>query len=118
MSFHWIEGSKEFPLGELFIQRETMPKYVHLAAHLNSDELEQRYRQTSDPVERSHTPIIWLLACGKCVRDVAEVTGYCTNWIRLLARRYTQLVNALPSEQVWPSTMSTDTHVLGQAAPH
>ena len=65
-----------------------MPKYVHLAAHLSSDEMEQQYRQTSDPVERSHAQIIWLLACGKRVREVAEVTGYCANWIRLLTRRY------------------------------
>jgi transposase len=67
-----------------------MPKYVHLAAHLSLDELEQRYRQATDPVERSHLQMIWLLACGKRVREVAEVTGYCANWIRIVARRYNQ----------------------------
>ncbi len=36
-----------------------MPKYVHLAAHLSSDELEQQYRQTSDHVERSHAQSVF-----------------------------------------------------------
>jgi len=67
-----------------------MPKYVHVAAHLDLDELEQCYRKASDPVERSHLQIIWLLARGKRVREVAEVTGYCANWIRILTRRYNQ----------------------------
>jgi transposase len=67
-----------------------MPKYVQVAAHLTPDELEQYYRQEVDPVERSHFQIIWLLACGKRVREVAEVTGYCANWIRILVRRYNQ----------------------------
>lgn len=67
-----------------------MPKYGQVAAHLTPDELEQQYRQAADPVERSHFQIIWLLACGKRVREVAEVTSYCTNWIRILARRYNQ----------------------------
>jgi len=67
-----------------------MPKYVQVAAHLTPDELEQHYRQAADPVERSHFQIIWLLACGRRVRQVAEVTGYCANWIRILARRYNQ----------------------------
>lgn len=65
-----------------------MPKYVQVVAHLNPDELEQQYRQAVDPVERSHFQIIWLLACGKRVREVAEVTGYSANWIRILVRRY------------------------------
>jgi Homeodomain-like domain len=82
---------KEFPLKEMFFQRgKAMPKYVHLTAHLSIDELEQRYRKADDPVERSHLQIIWLLAQGKRVREVAESTAYCANWIRILARRYNQ----------------------------
>ena len=57
-----------------------MPKYVHLAAHLGLDEMEQEYRKATDPVERSHLQMIWLLAQGKRVSEVSEVTGYCTNW--------------------------------------
>jgi transposase len=67
-----------------------MPKYVSLTAHLSPEELEQRYRKATEPVERSHLQMIWLLAQGKRIREVAEVTGYCANWIRILARRYNQ----------------------------
>jgi transposase len=67
-----------------------MPKYVCIATHLSVDELENRYRRATDPIERSHFQIIWLLAQGKRVHAVAEVTGYCANWIRILARRYNQ----------------------------
>src|SRR5215469_9197348 len=67
-----------------------MPRYVHIAAHLSPGEQEQWYRKATDPVERSHYQVIWLLAQGKRVREVAEVTGYCANWIRILARRYNQ----------------------------
>jgi transposase len=67
-----------------------VPKYVCVAAHVSIDELENRYRKATDPVEQSHFQMIWLLAQGKRVREVAEVTGYCANWIRILARRYNQ----------------------------
>ncbi len=67
-----------------------MPTYVRVPAYLSLGELEQRYRKAADPVERSHSQIIWLLAQGKRVREVAEVTGYCANWLRILARRYNQ----------------------------
>ena len=67
-----------------------MPTYVRIVAYLTPDELEQRYRQADDPVERSHLQIVWLLACDKRVREVTEVTGYCANWIRMVARRYNQ----------------------------
>jgi len=68
-----------------------MPKYVHIAAHLSPDELEQRYRKADNPVERSHLQMIWLLACGKNVKEVAEVTGYCANWIRQVGMRAMRL---------------------------
>lgn len=42
-----------------------MPKYVHVTAHLSSEELEQRYRKATDAVERSHFQIIWLLTEAK-----------------------------------------------------
>lgn len=46
-----------------------MPKYVHVVAHLDLTELEQRYRKAVDPVERGHLQMIWLLAQGKRVRS-------------------------------------------------
>jgi Homeodomain-like domain len=73
-----------------------VPRYVHITAHLRPDELEQGYRQANDPVERSRFQIIWLLVKGKRVREVAEVTGYCANWIRILARRYNRALTSSP----------------------
>ena len=53
-----------------------MPKYVSIAAHLSVEELALRSRKATHAVERSHYQLIWLLARGKRVREVAEITGY------------------------------------------
>jgi len=63
-------------------------KRLKLAQHLTLDELEQRYRQESDPVARSHWQIIWLLHQGRLTAEVADVTSYSTTWIYTLVRRY------------------------------
>jgi transposase len=67
-----------------------MPKRLSIQAHLSLADLETRYRGAKDPVARSHWQIIWLLAQGQASAQVAVVTGYTVNWIRLLARRYNQ----------------------------
>src|SRR5215831_16435737 len=65
-----------------------MPKRLKLHPYLDSDELEKCYRNAQDVVERSQWQIIWLLSVGKTSAEVAEVTGYCLDWIRKLVRRY------------------------------
>jgi transposase len=65
-----------------------MPKKIKLEPHLNSKELESRYRNARDPILRSHYQILWLISEGKSTRQVMEVTGYSRGWIRQLARRY------------------------------
>lgn len=50
--------------------------------------LEERYREAKDPVARSQWQIVWLLASGQTSEAVAQVTGYSTEWIRTIARRY------------------------------
>jgi transposase len=65
-----------------------MPKKIKLEPHLDSRELENRYRRAKDPVERSHFQIIWLINEGKTTTQVMEVTGYSRGWIQQLARRY------------------------------
>jgi transposase len=65
-----------------------MPKTIKLKAHLNSEELENRYRQAHDPVARSHYQIVWLISEGRTTGEVMEVTGYSRGWIQQLARRY------------------------------
>lgn len=39
-----------------------MPKRVSIEDHLSVAELEKRYRQAKEPIERSHYQIIWLQA--------------------------------------------------------
>lgn len=68
-----------------------MPKTIKLEPHLDSKELENRYRKARDPVLRSHYQILWLISLGKTTTQVMEVTGYCRGWIQQLARRYNAL---------------------------
>ncbi len=65
-----------------------MPKTIKLEPHLDSEELENRYRKAHDPVARSHYQIVWLISEGKTTREVIEVTGYSRGWVQQLARRY------------------------------
>jgi transposase len=65
-----------------------MPRQGQLSEHLSVAELEQRYRQATDPVARSHFQILWLRAQGQTTPQVAQVTGYSPHWIRTLVRRY------------------------------
>src|SRR5215472_17180116 len=61
---------------------------IQLKDPLSVEEIEQRYRASSEGVERSQWHIIWLLAQGKVSEEVEAVTGYGVQWIRTLARRY------------------------------
>lgn len=65
-----------------------MPKTIKLEPHLDSEELEKRYREARDPVARSHYQIAWLISEGKTTGEVMEVTGYSRGWVQQLARRY------------------------------
>jgi len=65
-----------------------MARRIKLSAHLSRDELEQRYRQATDGIERSHYQILWLLQEGKKAYEVAEVTGYSARWIGQIVQRY------------------------------
>lgn len=65
-----------------------MARRLNLHPYLDSEELEKRYRNAQDVVERSQWQIIWLLNEGKTSGEVATVTGYCVDWIRKLVRRY------------------------------
>src|SRR3712207_4005471 len=59
-----------------------------VADHLGMEELAARYRATRDPVERGRWQMIWLLASGRSLREVAAVMGYSTRWLREVVRRY------------------------------
>lgn len=61
---------------------------LKIAAHLDIETLEKRYRDSQDGIERSHWQILWLLASGQPSEVVAQVTGYSVKWIRILVGRY------------------------------
>ena len=61
---------------------------LRLTPHLRPAELEARYRRASDPVARSHWHMLWLLAQGQSIQEVACNTGYSATWIATIARRY------------------------------
>jgi len=65
-----------------------MPRFVVLVPHLPPDELGSRYRHAHDPVERTHWHLLWLVARGQRVPEVAQLVGYTANWVREIIRRY------------------------------
>jgi transposase len=67
-----------------------MAKNLTLVPHLSVEELEKRYRQATDGVERTHLQIIWLLMQGKTTRQAAELTAYSIPWVREIIHRYNQ----------------------------
>jgi transposase len=55
---------------------------------LSPQQLKDRYRRARDPVLRAHLHIVWQLSLGKPLREVAELTGYSTKWVKEISRRY------------------------------
>ena len=75
------------------IARSAVPEAI--ANHLSAEELLVRYRQATQPIERSHYQIMWLLATGKTPQEVGQVTGYTRIWIYQLVKLITSLINFL-----------------------
>ena len=65
-----------------------MPRCLELAPHLSVAELEHRYRQSRDPVERSHWHMLWLVGQGQTCPAVATLLGYSVPWVRTIVHRY------------------------------
>lgn len=65
-----------------------MPRSATVAPHLAVEDLGHRYRQAHDPVERTHWQLVWLVAQGHHVPEVARLVGYTANWVREIVRRY------------------------------
>lgn len=65
-----------------------MPRQLTLVSHLSTQELDQHYRSATEPRQRSHYQMIWLLSQGKPTKEVAEATGYSLNWIYELVKGY------------------------------
>lgn len=60
---------------------------IHLQPHSTVSDLEQRYRAAKEPHERSWWQILWLLAQGRTVTELAGVTGYSAYGIGPLAMK-------------------------------
>jgi len=61
---------------------------ARVAAHLSGDDLEARLRSARDPTAVRHVQVIWLLARGHTIADVAAVTSFVPRWIEQLLARY------------------------------
>lgn len=65
-----------------------MTRRVQVQTDLTTEELQERYRQSRDAVERTHWHMLWLLKEGKSPREVAEVLGYTARWVRTVVQRW------------------------------
>src|SRR4051794_9872303 len=61
---------------------------ARVADHLSVDDLEARLRSAPDPTATRHFQVIWLLARGHTIADVAAVTSFVPRWIEQLLARY------------------------------
>lgn len=61
---------------------------IAVEGHLSTEELQQRYRRSAHPSEKTHWQVLWLIAEGKGSEEVAAATGYTINWVRELVVRY------------------------------
>ena len=64
--------------------------HLTLADHLAPRAIFERYRQSTQAVQRTHWQVIYLKSQGKSTGEIAEVTGYSKAWIRRLIHRYNQ----------------------------
>ena len=67
-----------------------MGKRLQVAAHLSVAELAERYRHEPDGRTRTHWQLLWQMATGKTVQEVAAMTGLSVGWIRRLVGRYNE----------------------------
>jgi transposase len=63
---------------------------AHIADHLSIEELGRRARTAQDACLARHYQVVWLLAQGQTVSQVAAVTGFVPRWLEQLASRYNQ----------------------------
>ena len=67
-----------------------MAARLKVASHLSTEEVFERYRKSDDVIEKVHWQIVWLKAKGESTGEVARLTGYNTDWIRRVVRRYNE----------------------------
>lgn len=67
-----------------------MGRKLELAEHLTSEELKQRYRAATDPVESRRWHLLWLVSEHWYVKDAAEVVGLHYDYARKIVHSYNQ----------------------------
>ena len=65
-----------------------MAKRVEVKTELTAEELHERYRKASEPVEHTHWHILWQVKEGHTPKEVAAMLGYTARWIRTIVGRY------------------------------
>ncbi|WP_236602191.1 winged helix-turn-helix domain-containing protein [Ktedonobacter sp. SOSP1-52] len=53
---------------------------------LTTEELHDRYRSATNPVERTHWHILWLMKEGHAPDEIASMLGYTARWVRTIVR--------------------------------
>ena len=61
---------------------------AQVVAHRSVDDLEMGFRSARDLTAARHFQVIWLLARGHTIADVAAVTSFVPRWIEQLLARY------------------------------
>ena len=61
---------------------------VQVAEHLSAAELQAGWRGSKDAALARHYQVIWLLAEGHTVAEVARLTGFVRRWVEELVVRY------------------------------
>src|SRR4051794_872193 len=61
---------------------------ARVAGRLSVEDLEAGFRSARDPTAVRHFQVIWLLARGHTIADVAAVTSFGPRWIEQLLARY------------------------------
>src|SRR3954454_13613480 len=74
--------------GRLVRHESRRQAMARVADHLSVDDLEAGFRSARDPTAARHFQVIWLLARGHTIADVAAVTSFVPRWIEQLLARY------------------------------
>src|SRR3712207_2972558 len=61
---------------------------AHVADHLSVSALEQQYRSCTDATAARHLQVIWLLAKGQHIAEVAATVSSARRWVERLLARY------------------------------
>ena len=61
---------------------------AQVVGHLDVEELQASYRRSEDATLARHYQVIWLLAQGHTVAEVARLTGFVRRWVEELVVRY------------------------------